>query len=529
MQVKVDPERLRAQDVTLMQIIKTAGNSLWASRLSFLEASTPGTGGWIDTPNQRLGIRHVLPITTAKDLAKVPIEDAPAKRLGDVATVVEDHQPLIGDAIVKDAPALMLVVEKFPWANTKKVTQEVEKALTALRPGLSGLEMDSSLFRPATFLDLAVGNLSMALLIGAVLMIAALFAFLLNWRTAVISSVAILVSVIAAGTVLYVRGVTINLMIVAGLLIALGAVIDDAIVDIENVVRRLREHRTEGRDNSTANIILGASLEMRRPILYAAAIMVLAVVPALFLEGVFGALFQPLAISYLLALLASMVVAMTVTPALSLLFLRRASLQSGNSPVGAMLRALYGALFGWATQTPRAAVAAVCVVVVAGLVSMPFLRQDSLLPIFKETDLVVRWEGGSSASHPAMSRITTLASREVRSIPGVRNVSAHVGRAIMSDKRSNINSGELWVSIDPRADYDATVAAVKQVVAGYPGLSPEVLGYLQAKLRQELSGTGEFLVVRVYGVDMNILRKKAEEVQKVLARIEGVFESKVQY
>jgi len=529
LQVQVDPERLRDEGVTLMQIIKTAGNALWASPLSFLEASTPGTGGWVDTPNQRLGVRHLMPITTAEDLAKVPIEDASSKRLGDVVRVVEDHQPLIGDAIVKDAPALMLVVEKFPWANTREVTREVEKALAALRPGLSGLEMDSSLFRPATYLELAFDNFSSAFLIGAVLMIVTLLAFLFNWRTALISTVAILVSVIAVGTVLYVRGVTINMMIIAGVLIALGAVIDDAIIDTENVVRRLRRAREEGSRKSTSTIIFNAALEMRSPILYATAIMVLAVVPALFLESVSGAFSQPLAISYMLALLASFVVAMTVTPALSLLFLRKASLQSGDSPVAGMLRGISSGLFGWAARTPRPALIAVCVVVVAGFASVPFLRQESLLPNFKETDLVVRWEGGPGASHPAMSRITTLASRELRSIPGVRNISANVGRAIMSDRRVNINAAELWVSIDPKADYDATVAAVKEVVAGYPGLSPEVLTYLQAKVREELSGTGESLVVRVYGEDMSIIRKKAEEVQKVLAGIKGVFDSKVQY
>src|SRR5438874_9655560 len=239
LQVQVDPDRLRAQNVTLMQIIKTAGNALWSSPLSFLEASTPGTGGWVETPNQRLGVRHVLPITTAKDLAKVPVDDAESKRLGDVASVVEDHQPLIGDAIVNDAPALMLVVEKLPWANTQAVTQEVEKALAALRPGLSGLEMDSSLFRPATFLELAVGNLRRALLIGSVLALAALLALLFNWRTALISAVAVLISVVAAGTVLYVRGVTVNMMIIAGLMMALSAVMHDAIAGTGHLLQRL--------------------------------------------------------------------------------------------------------------------------------------------------------------------------------------------------------------------------------------------------------------------------------------------------
>ena len=528
-QVQVKPEKLRDENVTLMQVIKTTGNALWASPLSFLEASTPGTGGWIDTPNQRLGIRHLQPIKKAEELAQVTIEGAPSKRLADVATVVEDHQPLIGDAIVKDAPALMLVVEKFPWANTTEVTEEVEDALAALRPGLSGMEMDPTLFRPATFLEMALGNLSIAVLIGAALLVVMLGAFFFNWRTALISTVAVLVSVSAAGAVLFVRGVPINLIMIAGLMMALGVIIDDAIVDLENIERRLRQARAEGRSKSSATIIFEAAVEMRRPIVYATVIMLLVVMPVIFLEGVQGSLFQPLATSYMLAVLASLVVATTVTPVLSLFFLRNASLRRGDSPVAGVLRAAYNALFAWAARRPRTAFVAVCLVLVAGVASVPFLRQESLLPNFKETDLVVRWEGSSSASLPAMNRVTTLASRELRSIPGVRNVSAHLGRAITSDKRTNINAGELWVSIDPAADYDATVASVKQVVAGYPGLSPEVLTYLQAKLREELSGTGESLVVRVYGEDLNVLRQKAEEVQKVLAGIKGVVDSKVQY
>ncbi|MBI3780623.1 MAG: efflux RND transporter permease subunit [candidate division NC10 bacterium] len=529
LQVQVNPEHLKNENVTLMQVIKTAGNALWASPLTFLEASTPGTGGWIDTPSQRIGIRHLQPIQKPAELAQLTIEGAPSKRLGDVAKVVEDHQPLIGDAIVKDAPALMLVVEKFPWANTMEVTEEVEEALEALRPGLSGLEINPTLFRPATFLELAMGNLTMAILIGAVLVVLMFGTFLFNWRTALISTVAVLVSVIAAGVVFYVRGIPANLVTIAGLIVALGVVIDDSVIDVENMVRRLRQAREEGSDKSAMTIIFEAAVEMRSPILYATLILLLAVMPVMFLEGLAGSIFRPLVTSYVLALLASLLVAMTVTPALSLMFLRNTPLQAADSPVMGVLRGIYRALFALATRTPRWAFVAICAVFVVGLASIPFLRQESLLPNFKETDLVVRWEGSSSASHPAMSRITTLANRELRSIPGVRNVSAHLGRAITSDRRTNINAGELWVSIDPSADYDATVASVKQAVAGYPGLSSEVLTYLQAKLREELSGTGDSLVVRVYGQDMNIIRQKAEEVEKVLAGINGVIGSKVQY
>jgi Cu/Ag efflux pump CusA len=529
LQVQVDPAKLKAEGISLHQIISTAGNSLWASPLTFLEASTPGTGGWIETPNQRLGVRHILPIRTAEHLAQVPIDDAGSKRLGDVATVVEDHQPLIGDAFVDDAPSLMLVVEKFPWANTTNVTKQVEEALVALQPAVSGLQMDPTLYRPATFIESAVGNLRMTLAIGALLATIGLFAFYFNWRTAFISTVAIVVSVIAAAGVLYVRGATFNLVIIAGLMIALSAIIANAVGDIENISRRLRQAKEDGNGKSTTRTIFDAVVETRTPILYAAVIMFLAVTPFLFLEGVSGAFFQPLATSYMLALLASVAVAMTVTPALSMMFLRNASLTGGESPVTALLRGMHKAIFGLTLRTPAVAFGLVIAIIVVGLASLPFVRQETLLPVFKETDLVVSLAGSPGASHPAMSRVTTLASQELRSIPGVRNVSAHVGRAIMSDKFTNIHSGELWVSIDPAADYETTVSAVKKTVGGYPGLSPEVLTNLQAKLRDELSGTDEALVVRVYGEDMDQIRKKAEEVQRAIARVDGITQAKVQY
>jgi Cu/Ag efflux pump CusA len=520
---------LRVEGITLPQVIKTAGNSLWASPLSFLEASTPGTGGWIDTPNQRLGVRHILPIRTAVDLSRVPVEGALSSRLGDVATVVEDHQPLIGDAIVNGRPSLMLIVEKFPWANTLDVTEEVDIALKAMSPGLSGIEIDSSLFRPANFLDRMMENLSYALVISAILMILAFLAFLFHWRTALISTVSVLVSLIAAGTVLYVRGIDINMMIIAGLLLALGAIIDNAIVDMENIIRHLHQARKDGSGKSTATTVFEAALEMRSSLIYATLIILLTVTPVIFIEGVSGAFWQPIVISFMMALVSSTVVALTVTPALSLLFLRNTSLTTGDSPIAGILRGIYDGLFAWAARTPRPAFVAVCAIAVIGILTFSMLRQESILPELNETDLVVEMEGSSSASHPAMVRLATLAISELRSIPGVRNVSAHMGRAVMSDKRNNINSGELWIRIDPSADYKKTVASIEQVVSSYPTLSPEVLTYLQARVRDELSGTGKSLVVRVYGEDMNVITKKAEEVHRMLVSVRGVVDPEVQY
>ncbi|MCG8603937.1 efflux RND transporter permease subunit, partial [bacterium] len=309
----------------------------------------------------------------------------------------------------------------------------------------------------------------------------------------------------------------------------LAGIIANAIGDIENISRRLRQAKDKGSDKSALRTIYDAAVETRSPILYAAVVMFLAVTPFLFLGGVSGSFFQPLATSYMLALASSLAVALLVTPALSYLFLRNAPATASDSPFTKMLSGIHSAFSGLATRAPAIGFGFVIAIVVVGLAALPFLRQESLLPDFKETDLVVRLSGSSGASHPAMSRVTTLAGQELRAIPGVRNVSAHVGRAIMSDKHTDIHSGELWVSIDPDADYETTVAAVKKTVAGYPGLSPEVLTNLQAQLRDELTGTDESMVVRVYGEDLERIKQKAEEVQRTISRVNGITNAKVQY
>jgi len=542
LQVQVDPDRLRAHKVSLLEVIKTTGNALWVSPLSFLDASTPGTGGFIDTPNQRLGVRHVLPITTPADLARVTIEKeqpgGPALRLGDVADVVEDHQPLIGDASVNDGPGLMLVVEKFPEANTLEVTRGVEAALESLEPGLSGMEIDSSIFRPASFIETAMDNLVLALLLGLVLLLLVLAAFLFNWRTALISLVAILVSLAAAGLVLHLRGATLNAMVLAGLVLAVAIVVDDAIVDVEHIARRLREQRREDADRPTVAVILEASLEVRGALLYATLIILLAVLPVLFLGGLSGAFLKPLALSYGLAVLASMVVALTVTPALSVLLLPGPGRPGrGESPLAGRLLGGYHSALARAVAAPRAVFLAAGVIVLVGLAVLPLLsRPQSTLPSFKERDLLIRWDGTPGTSGPEMTRIVAQASRELRSLPGVRNVGGHVGRAVMSDQVVGINSGELWVSVDPKADYDKTVASIQEVVDGYPGLERNVLTYLKDRTGGTLPVAGEALtqaggdaiVVRVYGQEQEVLRGKADEVRQALARVDGVVDPKVE-
>ena len=307
---------------------------------------------------------------------------------------------------------LLLVVEKFPWGNTLEITRGIDEALQALKPGLPDVTIDAHIFRPAVFIETAIHNLSWALLTGCILVIVVLFAFLYEWRVAFISLVAIPLSLVTAVLVLYLQGATMNTMVLAGLVIALGAVVDDAIIDVENIVRRIREHRLAGETRSTASIILDASLEVRSPIIYATLIIVLAVVPVFFMTGLAGAFFQPLAVSYAVALLASMLVALTVMPALCLIMLNRVPLERRRSPLADWLRSRYEAGLTRIVRRPAAAYLTVGIITLAGIIAWPFLGQE-LLPEFKERDVLMHWVTTPGTSLPEMVRVTTRVANEI--------------------------------------------------------------------------------------------------------------------
>jgi Cu/Ag efflux pump CusA len=323
--------------------------------------------------------------------------------------------------------------------------------------------------------------------------------------------------------ILYLMGATINTMVLAGFVVALGSVVDDAIIDVENVARRLRQHRLAGSAKSTARVILEASLEVRPAIWQATLIIALAVTPVFFMGGLAGAFFEPLALAFILAMLASMVVALTVTPALCLVLLNRAAIEKHESPLVPWLKRHYMAILSRVIRDPRATIATAAVIVVAGLGVWPFLGA-SLLPEFKERDFLMHWVPAEGTSHPETFRITQAASRELRAIPGVRNFGAHIGRAIGGDEPYGINFTENWISVDPKVDYDTTRASVESAVAGYPGLYRDVQTYLKERIKEVLTGAGESIVVRVFGPDLPGLRQKAEEVEHALKDIPGLID-----
>jgi CzcA family heavy metal efflux pump len=554
LQVLVDPERLRDNRVSLRQVISTAGNAQLVSPLSFLAASTPGTGGFIDTPNQRLQVRHILPIVTPDELARVPVEGTggasrePTRRLGEVTNVVLGHQPLIGDAVVGGGSGLILVVEKFPGANTLDVTRGVEDALDGLRPGLSGMTIDSSAFRPADFIDEATGNLTLAVVIGCALVALVLFALLYGWRTALICFASFALALTAAALVVSVADTTINALVFAGLAAAVGVVIDDSVIGVENIRRRLGERREHGEDASSAAVVADAAAEMRNPIGYATVIILLTAVPVFFIEGVTGAFVEPLVRSYTLAVVVSMLVALTVTPALSLLLLSRVNREAPASRLLGWTRRRYERALASVISKPRRTLLVAGGVAVAGVAVIP-LFHGPVIPSFRDRDLLVHLDGPPGTSHPEMSRVVARASRDLRSIPGVSGVGGHVGRAVTGDQVVDVNSSELWVKLDQDADYGATKASVERAIAGYPGFSQGVLTYERQRIRDigavddrqvgdvsaasadlsVLTGeNGRPLVVRVYGEDLDVLRRQGARMKRLLAGVDGVVDPRVE-
>lgn len=517
-QVLVDPERLRAAGVTLDAVMRAAS-----------DASVLSAGGFIDSPNQRMAVRQLVSITSADDLARtvVAFRNGAPIRLGDVARVVIDHPAPIGDAVINDGPGLLLIVEKQPWGNTLDVTREVERALADLKPGLADVELDSTIFRPATFIEMSLDNLSQAMWLGCALVAIVLILFLYDWRTAFISLTAIPLSLLGAVLIVHWRGWTINTMVLAGLVIALGEVVDDAIIGVENILRRLRLNHLKHNPEPAYQVVLKASIEVRSAVVYASLIVVLVFLPVFFLEGLAGSFFKPLATTYVLAMLASLLVALTVTPALSLMMLHGKPERKHDAPLVTWLKKRYRGMLPWFIARPR--LATILLVFAFGATAFAWTRLgEEFLPNFQERDFLMHWVEKPGTSLDAMTRITIRASKELRSIPGVRNFGSHIGRAEVADEVVGPNFTELWISIDPKVDYQPTIAKIQEVVDGYPGLYRDLLTYLRERIKEVLTGASATIVVRIYGPDLATLRELAATTGKAMGDIKGVSALKVE-
>ncbi|XGX79982.1 Cobalt-zinc-cadmium resistance protein CzcA [Terrabacter sp. BE26] len=525
LQVQVDPATLHRQGVTLDQVIEATGNALWVSPLTFVEASTPGTGGFVEGPNQRLAVQHVLPITTAKNLAQVSVEgDSSTKRLGDVAQVIEDHQPLIGDAITAE-PSLFLVIQKFPGADTETVTKAVEDAMAGLRPGLSGIEVDTSVYRPASFIESAARTIGIAGAAGLVAL--TIGALLLFWslRAAFVIAGSVLVSVTTTLYVLYLRGSTLTSMTLAGLLVAVVLIVNEAASDVETVRAAWRAEQSAGGVRSARDVLTDALGATRRTAFVGLLACALAAVPLLALSTLATAFTRPLVLTYVLALAVALAAGLTVTPALLLLFLRdRTPVRRETRPV----RAVAGFLSRLVSRvaTTRALVwslVAGLAVVGVGVSTAAVMRgTPALVPTARDLDLLLHVDMPTGTSLTEMTRVSDRMSAELRAVPGVTAVGGHVGRAVSSDQLGDVNSGELWLTLDGAADYQSVRDSIDRVAHRYPGVSTALMTYTTDRVDQATAAGTHDIVVRLFGQDLAAMQATAAKVAGAMSTVSGV-------
>jgi len=520
-QIQVRPERLVKYRLSLTGVVLAA-----AQRATGVRGA-----GFIESPNQRLVLQSEGQPVTSAQLANVVVvhRHGASVRLGDVATVTEAQEPPFGAGLINGQPGIVMLVNAQYGANTLEVTRRLDQALKDLRPALDkeGIILHPNLFRPATFIHTAIHNVLTALAIGAGLVVIVLFLFLFNFRTAAISCTAIPLSLLAGTIVMERLGFSLNTMTLGGLAIAIGEIVDDAVIDVENIFRRLRENRGQAQPRPALLVILAASLEVRGAVVFATLAVILVFFPILTLSGVAGRLFSPLGVAYILAVLASLLVALTVTPALCFLLLAHRELPPQDPPVIRYLKTRYVRLLERVERRPRPVMLGVILLLVLALAAAPFL-QGSFLPQFREGNVIVHMVMAPGTSLAESLRLGGRVTRELQNLPYVENIAQKAGRAEAGGEARGPNASEIDVTLKPGQQPTSAEADIRRLVGQIPGASFTFNTFLTERLEETISGYGAAVVINLFGNDLNVLDQKAQEVVAVLGQIPGAADIQVQ-
>lgn len=513
--IQFDPVKLAQYQLAVSQVSQQVTSAM----------SSEGSG-YLDTDQQRLAVTYDRPTTSKEEFKNmvVGMNHGIPITLGQVAVVEWHHAMPIGDAVINRGDGLLLIVEKQPDANTLRVTADIDRALAELKPGLKEVILDASIFRPASFIEQAVDNLKQAMMVGIALVAILLFCFLRSPGPALISLVAIPVSLVTTILTLTWLGISINTMVLAGLVIALGEVVDDSIIDLENILRAVENNHNSQQPKSLLKVIVQASYEVRGAVIYATMIVMSVFIPVFFLEGIAGAFFKPLAYGYLFAISASLLVALILTPALAYCLLKSGRhISHAASPQFDLLHKWLACLLEHPKKIVLGSVIALCLL----MASVPFLGSE-FIPAFKERDFLMHFVSRPTTSVEQMKKMTVRASEELMQIDGVRNLGAHIGRTEVADEVVGPNFGELWVSIAPNVPYEETVQKISQTISGYTGIFTDVQTYLKERTKEVMSGNSASIVIRLFGDDLDTLRNKAEEIRQAMAAVDGVIDLKVE-
>jgi CzcA family heavy metal efflux pump len=507
LEVRVRPDQLAARGLAFSDIINAVKASTGVSG-----------GGFIDTDQQRILVTPSGQAKTAAEVAAAPIptSDGSIIHIGDVAEVRDGPAPLNGDALVMGKPGVMVSMSSQYGANTLRATQAVEAALSELKPSLDaqGVVLTGGLHRPANFIQTALSGIADDLAIGAVLIAVVLFAFMRDIRTVLVSFISIPLSLLAAIIVMNALGWTINTMTLGGLAVALGVVVDDAVIDVENIVRRLREAPDGAAPEDT---ILHASLEVRAPVIYATLVVAFVLLPVLMLHGLQGSFFSPLAASFILATLASLAVAVVVTPPLTLLLLRKARIH-GEAAVLTRAKDWHDRMLARICGYPRLAVVGAVVAMIATGLGFALFNNE-LLPAFKESHFVLGVTGPPGTSLGAMRNYGEAITKDLLAIPGVQSAEQQIGRAEGGEDTWGTNKSEFHVELKPNlkaAAQDRIEKSIHDVLGDYPGLTTEVLTFLGDRIGETLTGESAALAINVYGPDLDQIDDTAAQIAALL-------------
>lgn len=502
-----------------------------------LTAAQRATGvrgaGFIDTANQRITLQTEGQSLTPEELGRVVLtsQGGASTTLADVADVVVAPEPAIGAATIDGQPGVQLLISEQYGANTLDVAQRADAAFAELAPALQreGIELRTDIFRPGNFIQLATANVGRSLIIGSALVIGIVFLFLFNVRTALISCVAIPLSLLTAVIVLVRSGVALNTMTLGGLAIAIGVVVDDAIIDVENIARRLRENVLLPDPRPAHRVIFDACLEVRSAVVYATFAVVLVVIPVLALSDVAGALFAPLGVAYILAVLASLGVALTVTPALATVLLAGGGLRAVEPPMIRWCKAGYGPLLRGLARHPRALIAGAVALAGAAIATLPFFGA-SFVPELNEGHFVVHMIAVPGTSIAESLRIGDRVIRALHQIPAVRLLAQRAGRAELGDDTYGTHYSEFELDLRPLNgdEADAVLSDIRKILAQFPGVDFAVFPFINERIEETLSGFTAPLVVNIFGNDLNALDQKAREVAQAIQRVPGATDVVVQ-
>ncbi|HVH05574.1 MAG TPA: efflux RND transporter permease subunit, partial [Myxococcota bacterium] len=514
LQVRADAGRLAARGIALADLTDAVRAAVEMRGL-----------GLVDTPNQRIVVDAAPGAPSAEALGSAVLStsaDGAPLLIGDVAGVAEGAAPRFGDALIQGRPGVLLTLSAAYGANTLQVTRALESALAELKPVLAqeAITLHPHLHRPASFIESALENLGRALLIGGVLVTAVLVLFLESPRAALVSLTAIPLSLLSAVAVLDRLGFALDTMVLGGLAIAIGEVVDDAVIDVASVLRGFRS-LPPGSSPSALAVVLSASLDVRRTVVYATLGVALVFVPLLRMEGLGGRFFFPLALAYLLAIVASLAVALTVTPALCVLVLGRRPPALGDPPLQRRAKEIYGRWLR-AAHARAAALASIAVAICAGVLATGLGLGADLLPRFREGHLVAQVAAAPGTSIDEMRRIGAHLSRALLAIPEVASVEQQIGRAEQGEDTWGSNRSEFHVELRRSGvDEDRAEEHVRAALARMPGTESEVMTFLGDRLAESLAGETAAVAVGVVGNDLDADERFADEIAQTLRAIPG--------